>query len=101
MTGRSRGWGHLSPCPVCRKQPTVTLPPESLKKAMRRHHVTIAVLAQRLAVTQDRVREARMFGVRCYVDACAWWKAVTGKDPYSPTLSRWLREDPLTRWNVA
>jgi len=48
---------------------------------MRRHHVTIRTLAQRLGVPMTRVRIRRQQGIADRHVARDWIEAITGQDP--------------------
>jgi len=50
---------------------------------MNQHHVTIKTVAERLGVSQDRVRKVRERGVSGHSDACAWIEAITGAYRFS------------------
>jgi len=48
---------------------------------MRRHHVTIRLLAQRLTLSMKRVRFCRQYGIADRHAARDWIEAITGQDP--------------------
>jgi hypothetical protein len=48
---------------------------------MRRHRLTIAALAQRMGISQTRVRQVRAQGLTCPHYLRDWIEAVTGSDP--------------------
>ena len=50
-------------------------------RLMRRHRVTIRLLAQRLDTTMQRVRVCRQQGITDRHVARDWVEAITGKDP--------------------
>lgn len=54
---------------------------ESLRRLMRRHHVTIRELARRVGCTQVRVKMFRKAGIGCRHAARDWIEAITGQDP--------------------
>jgi hypothetical protein len=53
----------------------------TLCSLMRRHHVTIRELAQRMALPMTRVRLRRLQGITDRHAARDWVQAVTGVDP--------------------
>ncbi len=53
----------------------------TLCRLMRRHHVTIRLLAQRLDISMKRVRFRRQEGIADRHGARDWIEALTGKDP--------------------
>ena len=65
-----------------------------LCRLMRRHHVTIRTLAQRLGVPMCRVRLRRRHGIDDRHVARDWLEAITGQDPgmlYGPVSDMmWL-----------
>ena len=66
----------------------------TLRRLMRRHHVTIRTLAQRLGVPMCRVRLHRQHGIDNRHVARDWLEAITGQDPgmlHGPVSDRmWL-----------
>jgi hypothetical protein len=54
---------------------------QDIRGLMRRHRVTIAALAQRMTITQQRVREVRHCGLNDPQYARDWVQAITGCDP--------------------
>jgi predicted transcriptional regulator len=56
----------------------------TIKAMMRSHRVTIATLAERLGVTQKRVRQVREQGLDSYLHYCDWHEAITGINIYRP-----------------
>lgn len=53
----------------------------ALCRLMRRHHLTIRVLAHRLGVSLARVRQVRTHGLRDRYYVRDWVEAITGVDP--------------------
>ena len=53
----------------------------TLCRLMRRHHVTIRTLAQRMAIPMCRVRLRRQHGIDDRHVARDWLEAITGQDP--------------------
>ena len=53
----------------------------TLCRLMRRHHVTIRLLAQRLDIPMKRVRCRRQHGIAGRHVARDWVEAITGRDP--------------------
>jgi len=53
----------------------------TLCRLMRRHHVTIRLLAQRLAISMKRVRCCRQCGIEDRHVARDWLEAITGGIP--------------------
>jgi hypothetical protein len=53
----------------------------TLCSLMRRQHVTIRILAQRLGIPMDRVRRRRREGIADRHVARDWLEAITGQDP--------------------
>jgi hypothetical protein len=53
----------------------------TLCRLMRRHGVTIRLLAQRLAIPMKRVRLCRQAGIPDRHVARDWIEAITGQDP--------------------
>lgn len=47
-------------------------------RLMRRHQVTIRVLAQRMNITMKRVREVREEGVEGHCMCLDWYEAISG-----------------------
>jgi hypothetical protein len=58
---------------------------------MRRHHVTIRALAQRLAIPMHRVRCCRQESITERHAVRDWLEAITGQDP-GMLLSAWTHE---------
>lgn len=81
-----------SSCDSCRSGIPVApiFPGTDIRKQMRRHQVTIKELSERLQVSERRVRDARRWGVGCYVCSCGWWEAITGEHVFSLRLYRLL-----------
>ena len=50
----------------------------TLGRLMRRHHVTIRLLAQRMDIPMKRVRTRRQFGIDDRHVARDWLEAITG-----------------------
>jgi hypothetical protein len=53
----------------------------TLRRVMRRHYVTIRILAQRLAISMKQVRSCRQCGIADRHVARDWLEAITGQDP--------------------
>ena len=48
---------------------------------MRRHHVTIRGLSERMGIPMKRIREVRRDGLACRHAIRDWIEAITGQDP--------------------
>jgi hypothetical protein len=59
----------------------LVLPGPVLCALMRRHHVRIRTLAQRLGISMRRIRQVRQTGLTCPHAARDWVQAITGTDP--------------------
>jgi hypothetical protein len=53
----------------------------TLCRLMRRHQVTIRLLAQRMAIPMCRIRQVRQTGLADRHAARDWLEAITGQDP--------------------
>jgi len=60
------------------------LPGRYIVKLMRKHKVTIKVLAQRMNITQKRVRQVRGQGVSGNCMCLDWFEAITLTGLFSP-----------------
>ena len=75
MTPAQRETPHPSPLP------TWALSGSGLRQLMRRHHVTIRALAQRMDIPMTRVRYRRQSGIAEWPVLRDWLEAITGVDP--------------------
>ncbi len=55
---------------------------KEIKRLMRQHGLTIALLAAKMNLTQKRVRQVRDNGVTGYMAVCDWFEAITGQNIY-------------------
>jgi hypothetical protein len=67
--------------PYGRRSPSWQLSGYDLCTLMRRHRVTIRMLAQRLALPMTRVRYRRRHGIEEWNVIRDWVQAITGADP--------------------
>jgi hypothetical protein len=63
------------------RTPAWALSGRDLRTLMRRHHVTIRVLAQRMQIPMTRVRYRRQHGIAEWPILRDWVEAITGADP--------------------
>lgn len=63
------------------------LPGRFIQRLMRRHHVTIRQLAQRMKITLKRVREVRDSGVTGKCMCLDWYEGITSTGIFSPKES--------------
>ena len=56
-------------------------PGTAIRRLMRCHKVTIAALAQRMDISQARVRQVRQRGLSDPAYVRDWIEAITGRDP--------------------
>ena len=61
--------------------PPSTMTGPQIITIMRKHHVTIAELANRTGITQKRIRQIRERGLQDPLTIRDWIQAITGKDP--------------------
>lgn len=67
---------------LCRTvTPPWSLSGRDLRRLMRRHRVTIRMLAQRLDIPMTRVRYRRCHGIAEWNIIRDWLEAITGMDP--------------------
>ena len=64
-----------------RVTPPWSLSGRDIRTLMRRHHVTIRALAQRLDIPMTRVRYRRLHGIEEWNVLRDWVEAITGADP--------------------
>jgi hypothetical protein len=64
-----------------RTSPAWRLSGHDMRLLMRRHHVTIRALAQRLDIPMTRVRYRRLHGIEEWNVLRDWVEAITGVDP--------------------
>jgi hypothetical protein len=63
------------------RTPVWALSGRDLCRLMRRHHVTIRTLAQRMDIPMTRVRYRRQHGIAEWPILRDWVEAITGADP--------------------
>jgi hypothetical protein len=81
--------GLLRERPWEKKEPVMT--GKEITSLMRKHKVTIAVLAKGMGITMKRVREVRAQGLADANATRDWVQAITGKDPGESAAARTAR----------